>query len=132
MNCGMFTLLIVQQWCDSRDVSCGFLRKWSACRKVLFIPRRTRMIGCKEACRSETVMHVFEVRDAGDDVIVSIKRVETEPIANPEFDPSTGHELHQPHGILRRHCMLVAATLNSYHRTDPARRDSEAERTPPR
>ena len=76
-NCRAFALPVIEQWRDCRNVGRGYLWKWSACRKVLFIPRRTGVIGCKEAYRSETVVHVFEVRGASDDVVVSVKRVET-------------------------------------------------------
>src|ERR1700751_5860930 len=93
VNCGMFTLL-VQQWRDRRDVGRSFGWKRLACREVLFIPRRTSVIGRKEACRSEPIVHVLGIRGAGDDVVVSVKRVETEPLANAEFDPGSGHDLH--------------------------------------
>jgi hypothetical protein len=62
VNCLVFALPVLEQCRDRRNVSCGFLWKWSARREVLFIPRWTGVIGCKEACRSETIMHVFEVR----------------------------------------------------------------------
>ena len=34
VNCGMFTLLVVQQWCDRRDVGRRFGRKLMAIRSV--------------------------------------------------------------------------------------------------
>ena len=122
----VFGVSVIEQWCDGRNVTYGFLWKRSARREVLFVPRWTRVIGCKEACRSETIVHLFEVRGARDDVVVSVKRVETETIANAKFDPGAGHELHQPHSTARRVSMLVPSTLNLHHSTDPARRDREA------
>ena len=56
----------------------------------------------------------------------AIERIEAETIANAEFDPGAGHELHQAHGAARRDRVLVPATLNLHHSTDPARRDGEA------
>src|ERR1700751_5014524 len=106
-DCRAFALPVIEQWRDCRNVSRGYLWKWSACRKVLFIPRGARVIGCKEACRSETIVHVFEIRGTRDDVVASVKWVDAETIANAEFDPGTGHELHQTHGTSRRDCMLV-------------------------
>src|SRR6185437_4388775 len=55
VNCGMFTLLVVQQWCDRRDVRRSFRWKRLSCYEVLFISPRTCMIGGKKACRAETV-----------------------------------------------------------------------------
>jgi hypothetical protein len=77
VNCGVFTLLIAEQGCDSRDVSQGIRWKWLAGCQVLLIPRRTRMIGRKETCRSEAIEHLLEVRGARQDVVVRIKGVET-------------------------------------------------------
>jgi hypothetical protein len=125
-NWRAFTMFVIEQWRDCRNVSRGFLWKRSPCREVLFVPRWTRVIGCKESRRSEAIVHLFEVRGARDDVVVSVKRVETETIANAKFDPGAGHELHQPHGTARRVSMLVPSTLNLHHSTDPARRDGEA------
>src|SRR6516225_4956860 len=87
VNCGMFTLLIAEQGCDSRDVSQGIRWKWLAGCQVLLIPRRTRMVGRKETCRSEAIEHLLEVRGARQYVVAWIKRVGTETIAKAEFNP---------------------------------------------
>src|SRR4029077_10939301 len=97
-NCREFTLTVTEQWLDRRNVRSGFLWKRSTRREMLFIPRRTGVIRCKEACRTETIVHVFEVRRARDDTVVSVKWVDAETIANAEFDPGAWHELHQTHG----------------------------------
>ena len=81
VNCLVFALPVLEQGHDCRNVSRGFLWKRSPCRAVLFIPRWTRVIGCKEACRSEMVVHVFEVSGARDDVVVNVKWVGAETIA---------------------------------------------------
>jgi hypothetical protein len=126
VNWRVFSMSVIEQWRDRRNVSRGFLWKRSPCREVLFIPLWTCVMGCKEACRSETVVHVFEVSGARDDVVVNVKWVGAETIANAEFDPGAWHELHQPHGTARRNRVLVPATLSPHHSTDPTRRDGEA------
>jgi len=60
-RCGVSTLLVIEQRHDRRDVGDGFWRKRLACCEVLFIPRRTRMVGRKEARRAEAVVHLSEV-----------------------------------------------------------------------
>ena len=95
-DCRAFALPVIEQWRDCRDVSCGFLWKWSACRKVPLIPRRTRVIGRKEACRSEAIVHRLEVGGADQDVVARIKGIETETMVNAQFDPGPRHDLHQP------------------------------------
>ena len=66
MNWRVFSMSVIEQWRDRRNVGRGFLWKRSPCREVLFIPRWTGVIGRKEACRSETVVHVFKVSGARD------------------------------------------------------------------
>jgi hypothetical protein len=61
----MFTLPVAEQRRDRRDVGDGFGRKWLTCCEVLFVPRRTGVVGRKEACRSEAVVHLFKVGGAG-------------------------------------------------------------------
>jgi hypothetical protein len=61
----VFTLLLGEQWRHSRDIGHGFWWKRSACREMLFITRRTGMVGRKEACRSEAIVHLFKVGGAG-------------------------------------------------------------------
>jgi hypothetical protein len=57
----MFTLLVVQQWSDRRDVGRSFGWKRLSCYEVLFISPRTCMVGRKEACRPETVVHLLRM-----------------------------------------------------------------------
>ena len=83
----MFTLLVGEQWRHRRDIGHGFRWKRLACREVLFIPRRTCVVGRKEACRSEAVVHLPEIRGARKYVVARIKGVEAETIANAEFNP---------------------------------------------
>src|ERR1700749_2882488 len=73
VNCGMFTVLIVRQWCDRHYVGRRFGWKRLSCFEVLFVPRRTCMVGRKKACRAETVVHIFEVSGARENVPTRIK-----------------------------------------------------------
>src|SRR6185312_12056350 len=75
VNCGMFTLLVVQQWGDRGDVGRSFGWERLSCEEVLFISRRTCMVGRKEACRAEAVVHLSEVGGARQYVVASIKRI---------------------------------------------------------
>src|SRR6516164_9597724 len=97
VSCGMFNLLVVQQWCDRRDVGRSFGWKRLSCYVVLFISPRTCMVGRKKACRAETVTHFFEVGCARQYVVASVKWIETETITRAQFDPSARLELHQTH-----------------------------------
>ena len=115
-----------EQWRHRRDIGHGFRWKRLACREVLFIPRRTRVIGRKEACRSEAIVHLFEIGGARQYVVVRVKWVETETIANAEFYPGARHELHQAHRTARRDRVLVASAFNLDDGTNPARRHGEA------
>ena len=117
-----FTLLVGEQWRNSSDIGHGFRRKRLACCEVLFVPRRTRVVGRKEASRSEAIVHLFEVRGARQYVVVRIKWVETEAIANAEFYPGARHDLHQAHCTARRDRMLVASAFNLHDGANPARR----------
>lgn len=97
-----------------------------ACRKVLFITRRTAMVGRKEACRSEAIVHLFKVGGTGQYVVARIKRVETETIANAELYPGARHELHQAHRTTRRDRVLVASAFNLDNGANPTDRQGEA------
>jgi hypothetical protein len=101
-RCRALTLLVTEQWRNGRNVRHGFRRKRLACREVLFIPRRPRVVG---ACQN---------------VVARIKRIEAKLMASAELNPSARHELHQPHRAARRDCMLVACAFNLDSRTDPA------------
>ena len=79
---------------DRRGTGRSFGWERLSCYEVLFIPHRTRVIGRKEACRSEAIVHLLEIGRACQNAIARIKRVETETIANAEFDPGAGHDLH--------------------------------------
>ena len=95
VSCGMFTLLVVRQWCDRRDVGRSFGWKRLSCYEVLLISPRTCMVGRKKACRAETIVHFFKICSARQYVVASVKRIETETMASADFHPSAGHELHQ-------------------------------------
>lgn len=95
VSCGMFTLLVIQQWRDRCDVGRSFGWKRLSCYEVLFISPRTCMVGRKKACRAETIVHLFKICSARQYVVASVKRIETETIASAELHPSAGHELHQ-------------------------------------
>src|SRR5882757_1007477 len=125
-KCRVCSLLGTEQGRDRGDIGHGFRWERLACREVLFIPRRSRVVGRKESCRSKALMHLPEIRGAGQYVVSWIKRIETKLIANAELDPGTRHELHQAHCAARRRRVLVSCTLNLHHSTDPARRDGEA------
>src|SRR6266446_2128527 len=122
----IFTLPVAEQCRDRRDVLYCIRWKRFACCEVLLKTRWTCVVGSKEACRSEAVAHLLEVGGARQDVVASIKRIETEIIANTELDPGTRHELHQAHSTPSRHRVLISPTLNLHHSTDPACRDGEA------
>src|SRR6516162_8946707 len=122
VNCGMFTLLVIQQWCDRRDVGRSFGWKRLSCYEVLFISSRTCMVGRKKACRAETVVHLFKICSARQYVVASVKRIETETIASAELHPSAGHELHQAHRTSRRDRVLVTTAFDLNDGADPARR----------
>jgi hypothetical protein len=49
-KCGVFSLLVTEQWRNGGDVGRGFRWKRLARREVLFISRRTCVICRKEAC----------------------------------------------------------------------------------
>jgi hypothetical protein len=119
-RCRALTLLVTEQWRNGRNVRHGFRRKRLACREVLFIPRRPRVVGCKDACRSEAVAQLPEIPGACQNVVARIKRIEAKLMASAELNPSARHELHQPHRAARRDCMLVACAFNLDSRTDPA------------
>src|SRR5579872_7053883 len=112
VNCGMFTLLVAQQWCDCRDVGRSFRWKRLSCYEVLFITRRTGMVGRKKACRSEAIVHLFKICSASQYVVARIIRVETKTMANTELYPGARHELHQAHRTARRDRVLVTSAFN--------------------
>src|ERR1700752_661581 len=126
VNCGLFTLLVVQQWCDRRDVGRSFRWKRLSCYEVLFITRRTGMVGRKEACRSAAIVHLFEICSARQYVVASVKRVETEIMANAELYPGARHELHQAHRTTRRDRVPVTSAFNLDDGANPASRQGEA------
>ena len=64
VSCGMFTLLVVRQWCDRRDVGRSFGWKRLSRYEMLLISRRTGMIGCKKTRLPEAIVQLFEVRGA--------------------------------------------------------------------
>jgi hypothetical protein len=82
-------LTVSEQWRDRRNAQNGYLRKRATRRKTLFIPRRTSVIGRKEASRTETVVHVFQIRGTYNDIVASVKWIGAETIVNAEFDPGS-------------------------------------------
>src|SRR6516164_9493726 len=84
------------------------------------------MVSRKEAGRSKTVVHLFKVRGACKDVVMRIKRIETELIASAELNPSARHEMHQAECAAGRRCTLVASALDLQHGMDQGCRDGEA------
>ncbi len=122
----MFTLLAVQQWRDRRDVGRGFGWKRLSCCEVLFISRRTCVVGRKEAWRSEAAVHLLKVGSTRQYVVASVKRIETEAVAIAEFYLGARHELHQAHRTARRDRVRVTCTFDSNDGTDPVRRDGKA------
>jgi hypothetical protein len=125
-KCGALSVFVADQWCDYSDIGHGVRWKRLPCCEVMFIPRRTRVVGRKEACRSEAVVHLPEIRGARKYVVARIKGVEAEAVANAEFNPGARHELHQAHCTARRDCMLVASAFNLDDGTNPARRHGKA------
>jgi hypothetical protein len=120
VNCGMFILLVVQQWCDRRDVGGSFRWKRLSCYEVLFISPRTCMVGRKETCRSEADVHFFEIGRAGQYVVARIERIQTKSIANAKFNPGARHQLHQADCATRRRRTFVSSALNLHPCTDPS------------
>jgi hypothetical protein len=47
-KCGALTVFVAEQWCDCSDIGHGVRWKQSPCCEVMFIPRRTRVVGRKE------------------------------------------------------------------------------------
>ena len=121
-KCGALSVFVADQWCNCSDIGHGVRWKRSPCCEVMFIPRRTRVVGREEACRSEAVVHLPEIRGARKYVVARIKGVEAKAVANAEFNPGARHELHQAHSAARRDCMLVASAFNLDDGTNPARR----------
>ena len=80
-KCGAFALHVTEQWRDCRNVGRGLRWKPLACCEVLFIPRRTGVIGSKEACRSEAVVHLLQVPGGCQNIVAGIERIEPESIA---------------------------------------------------
>src|ERR1700743_2699137 len=121
-----FILLGGDQRRELLDVGRRLRRERSTCCQMLLIAQRTRVIGRKEAGRSEAVMHLFEVCGAGQYVVVRIKWVETEPIANAEFYPGARHDLHQPHCAARRRRSFIASTFHLHDSANPTCRNNKA------
>jgi len=100
-KCGAFSVFVAEQWYDCSDIGHGVRRKRLPRCEVMFIPRRTRVVSRKEACRSEAVVHLLEIGGACQYVAQRVKWLETEPIATAEFNPGGRHELHQAHRTAR-------------------------------
>ena len=64
VKCALFILLVTEQCRDGSDVGRSFRWKRLSCCEVLFIPRRTRVVSRKEACRSEAIVHFLKIRGA--------------------------------------------------------------------
>src|SRR5262249_32179161 len=90
------------------------------------ISRQSGVVARKEACRSEAVAQLADIRGARHYVVSRVKRVETEFIANAELNPSGRHELHQAHCAARRDRMLLSGAFDLHDRTDAARRHVKA------
>ena len=78
VKCAPFILLVTEQRRDGGDIGRSFRRKRLSSCEMLFIPRRTRVIGRKEAHLSEAVVHLPEIRGARKYVVARIKGVEAE------------------------------------------------------
>jgi hypothetical protein len=74
----------------------------------------------------ETVAQLPNIRDARHYVILQIKPVKTEFIANAEFNASDRHELRQAICDARRDRKLIACAFKLHDATDPARRRDKA------
>jgi len=90
------SVFVADQWCDCSDIGQGVRWKRLPCCEVMFIPRRTRVVGRKEACRSEAVVHLPEIRSARKYVVARIKGVEAEAVANAEFNQVPGMSCIRP------------------------------------
>src|SRR5205809_977029 len=89
---------------------------------MLFVPRRTGVIGRKETRRSKTIMQLPKVGASRQDVVPRLEGIEPEPVANAEFDPGRWHELYEADCATRRDRTLVSAALNLHHSANPSRR----------
>ncbi|MDA9505825.1 hypothetical protein XI09_14510 [Bradyrhizobium sp. CCBAU 11386] len=83
-----------EQNCKSPNVGLRFIGKRSTCNQVLFISLWTSVVGRKKTFRSEAIEHLAKIRRTSHNIVVRIKRIQSEIMPNAQIDPCLGHDLH--------------------------------------
>ena len=91
---------VADHWREHRDVVLGLRRQRPACRQMLVVARRARIVGGEEPWRAIAIEHLAKIGGAGENVVVGIVGVCAETMAGAQFGVCLRHDLHQPHRAL--------------------------------
>ena len=92
---------------------------------MLFVARRTGIVGSEEAGGTVPIEQLAQIGGAGEDVVVRIIWVGAEAVAGTQSSLRFRHDLHQAHCSLGRQSTHVAEALDLHHGAYPLRGNAE-------
>ena len=95
---------------------------------MLFVATGTGIVGCEKSRLAVAIVHLSQVRRTSHDVVVRIIRIRTQAVAQSQFSPCPGHDLHQAHGAFGRQGAHVTTTFSLHDGANPGRRDCKSAR----
>ena len=102
---------------DHRHVAAGLIRQRTIVRQVVIEPAGPAIVGGEEARRAVDVVHLPQIRGAGEDVVARIERVVAQVVPRTQLVIGRGHHLHQAHraGIGRDQFAVVVEPATGFH-----------------
>ena len=122
----IMSLLRINDRRERSYVRLSFCWKRSSCCQVLFIALWSCVVGGEEPRRSEAVVHFTEIRGARQDVVVGIKGIDAQFVANAQFNPRSRHNLHEAKSSLWRDCSVICPALKLHDGANPMLRNRKS------
>jgi len=122
----IMSLLRINDQRERSYVRLSFCWKRSTCSQVLFIALWSCVVGGEEPRRSEAVVHFTEIRGARLDVVVGIKGIDAQFVANAQFNPRSRHNLHEAKSSLWRDCSVICPALKLHDGANPMLRNRKS------
>ncbi|SFI52218.1 hypothetical protein SAMN02799626_00027 [Caulobacter sp. UNC279MFTsu5.1] len=116
---------LLEQRPKALNVGVGFGGQGRVAREIALIPRRTGVVGGREAWRAKPIVHLSKVRSAGHDVGPWFKRIIAQVQLGAQGAPSSRHQLQEAHRALGRYGPHAPTAFDHHHRDDPMSRKAK-------
>ncbi len=117
--------LAADQRSEGGHVSPRLGRQRPTGREMIFVTRRTGIVGGKKTGSAVAVVQLAQIGRTGQNVVVRVIRIGAEAVAETQNGPGLRHDLHQAHGSLGRQGTHVADAFDLHHGAYPRRRNAE-------